>query len=260
MSNYYLWLFCISSDAVMRWWIMVKGNQAEINQEAVDCFFDHSKKPKNTGANFLLYTNSHYIDYREEAALALSKIKPIHVMGKCQGNTSAPPIVHRLQSPQCQPYEEKKRPPSVIVVSKEREERSNNYIAEREFRFVLMMENANSPGYISEKILDAFMAGSIPIYYGTTEVFDIFNKKAFIYYDVGNPSDALNRIQYLENNPEEYRRMLEEPILADGERTIEKYFSFDDSIGHGLLKRRVREKLGFPHRQCFSSHASHSRI
>eukprot|EP01048_Picozoa_sp_COSAG05_P007535 COSAG05_NODE_534_length_8874_cov_19.159544_4_plen_81_part_00 len=29
------------------------------------------------------------------------------------------------------------------------------------------------PGYITEKILLAFVAGAIPIYYGTDEVFDI---------------------------------------------------------------------------------------
>jgi hypothetical protein len=45
------------------------------------------------------------------------------------------------------------------------------------------MENWNKNEYITEKILNAFMAGGIPYYYGTAEVFNIFNRKSFIYYD-----------------------------------------------------------------------------
>ena len=45
-------------------------------------------------------------------------------------------------------------------------------------------------GYVSEKILNAFFAGGIPIYYGSLEVFDIFNKRAFVYFDIGNPRCA----------------------------------------------------------------------
>jgi hypothetical protein len=35
-----------------------------------------------------------------------------------------------------------------------------------------------------------------------------------------------------------------QPILTEGIRSIEKYFSFDDGIGRGLLKKKIREKLG----------------
>jgi hypothetical protein len=40
------------------------------------------------------------------------------------------------------------------------------------------MENKRANGYITEKILNTFLAGCIPIYYGTTEILNIFNKKA----------------------------------------------------------------------------------
>ena len=35
------------------------------------------------------------------------------------------------------------------------------------FRFVLCMENTLVRGYVTEKIANAFMAGAVPIYYGT---------------------------------------------------------------------------------------------
>ena len=65
------------------------------------------------------------------------------------------------------------------------------------FRFTLSMDKVRTPGYISEKIVAAFVANTVPIYYGTTEVFKLFNKDAFIYYDIANPQPALDRILYL---------------------------------------------------------------
>jgi hypothetical protein len=107
------------------------------------------------------------------------------------------------------------------------------------------MENRNAKGYITEKILNAFMAGCIPIYYGTPDVFDIFNKRAFIWYDVKDPQSALDRIAYLEENRTAYDEVLKEPILAHGEETIRKYFSWNDELGHGAIKWHIRDMLGF---------------
>ena len=38
--------------------------------------------------------------------------------------------------------------------------------------------------------------------------------------------------------------MLAEPIAANGDKTIEKYFSFDDNVGGGALKKKIRKMLG----------------
>ena len=182
------------------------------------------------------------------AAYTLSSIGPVHALGSCQGNLNMIPAVPTSLRPRrCQPYKDDERPPSIVVPA-DMNHISNyfNKMKFQDFRFMLIMEDANIPGYISERILDGFMSGTIPIYYGTTQVFDIFNPQAFVYYDINNPQEALDRIQYLENNPDAYDQMFKEPILVDGARTIEKYFSFDDSIGNGMLKKRVRGKLGFP--------------
>ena len=109
------------------------------------------------------------------------------------------------------------------------------------FRFNLVMENKNSPGYITEKIMMAFLSGSIPIYYGTNEVYNLFNKDAFIYYDIENPTPALERILYLEKNVNAYEHMLAQPMFADG--ALEKYFSLSDDIGGGKLKQRIHNMV-----------------
>jgi hypothetical protein len=87
------------------------------------------------------------------------------------------------------------------------------------------MENSVAPGYISEKILLAFLGGCIPIYYGTVEIFDIFNHNAFVFYNVSDPAPALDRIRLLEENITAYMQVSrDEPILAHGNVTIDKYF------------------------------------
>lgn len=101
-------------------------------------------------------------------------------------------------------------------------------------------------GYITEKIINAFLSGCIPIYYGTAEIFDIFNEKAFIYYNVSDPEPALKQVAYLESNETAYNETLNQPILANGERTIEKYFSYSDKVGKGMVKHRIRKMMEFP--------------
>lgn len=109
----------------------------------------------------------------------------------------------------------------------------------RSFRFALVMENSNVKGYVTEKIANAFMASTIPIYYGTTDIFKLFNKDAFIYYDIHDPQPALDRIAYLETNRTAYAEVLAQPILVNGERTLEEYFSLSDDVGGGKLKKRI---------------------
>ena len=73
---------------------------------------------------------------------------------------------------------------------------------------------------------------------------EIFNPKAFIFFDLDVPQQALGQIQFLEQNPTEYEKMMNEPILAHGQDTIEKYFSWDETVGAGMLKSRIREMMG----------------
>jgi len=107
------------------------------------------------------------------------------------------------------------------------------------------MENTAVDGYITEKIVDAFLSGAVPVYYGSRTVFDLFNPNAFVFYDVENPQKALSRIRELEENPKEYDAVLNAPLLAKGEETVKAYFSWDETVGEGELKKRIRKMIGF---------------
>jgi hypothetical protein len=48
------------------------------------------------------------------------------------------------------------------------------------YKFSIAMENSEGDGYISEKIVDSFLSGTIPIYYGDYMVDEFINPKAYI--------------------------------------------------------------------------------
>jgi len=48
------------------------------------------------------------------------------------------------------------------------------------YTFVIAMENCQKEGYITEKLINAYYAGAIPIYWGAPDINEYFNPKAFI--------------------------------------------------------------------------------
>lgn len=197
--------------------------------EKKELITNHSMKVKNNKKYFLLYAASNCVDFREKALDQISEIEVVHQGGKCWGAAQnrdrvieAPEQIDRMKGA------------------------NGNDAMFANYRFALVMENTFAEGYMSEKILNAFMGGTIPIWYGSKEVFKMFNKNAFIYFDVNSPTDALDRIKDLEKDPKKYQKMLNAPILAgDADETIQNYFSYSDDIGGGFLKKEIRYKLGY---------------
>ena len=75
-------------------------------------------------------------------------------------------------------------------------------------------------------------------------MFDIFNPKSFIYYDIEKPQLALDEISRLEGNTSAYDEVMAEPILLEGNKTIQKYFSLSDEIiPNAMLKKKIRRML-----------------
>jgi hypothetical protein len=65
------------------------------------------------------------------------------------------------------------------------------------FKFSICYENARYSGYISEKIIECFVAGTIPIYFGAPDILDFIPKNCFIDFSDFNNLDEL--YLYLQN-------------------------------------------------------------
>jgi len=70
-------------------------------------------------------------------------------------------------------------------------QRGENGRAFRDFGYVIAMENKVAPGYLTEKIGYAFLAGTVPIYWGDrVTVEEFFNPSSFIQVDDFASADA----------------------------------------------------------------------
>jgi Glycosyltransferase family 10 (fucosyltransferase) C-term len=247
--------------------------RAKTKPQLQAAFFDPAQKPKNKrGARGVIYVASNCVQYRQEAADRISDIDPenlpVYYGGQCRGKratvaaaaaamrmiaiNNAATAVKDKKADDDKDAEQKLATTNskLLPVPKKlkgRREYQENSKSFRQYRYCLVMENTAKSGYITEKIVYAFLGGCVPIYYGTREVFDVFNKNAFIFYDVQHPELALEKIRYMEmENRSAYDEMLNsQPILANGTDTIERYFSLRDDIGGGKLIRRIRAMLGY---------------
>ena len=85
----------------------------------------------------------------------------------------------------------------------------------RKYKFAIACENACYRGYTTEKIVDAFAAGAVPIYFGDPDAVKDFNPKAFIHCADYKDFDAvLEKVKELDQDDEKYLAMLNEaPVL-----------------------------------------------
>lgn len=71
-------------------------------------------------------------------------------------------------------------------------------------------------GLISEKIIEPFISGVIPIYWGSEMVSNEFNNKTFInYYDFENENNLIDKIIEIDNNDELYNSYFTEKISTN---------------------------------------------
>jgi hypothetical protein len=187
-------------------------------------FLENSRGPFKKQKNFMIYAQSHCVGYRERAATLLSEINSVHFGGQCRGR----PYTSNIIKADIGHQQDWGKTPKMYDG----------------YRFCLVMENRKLDGYITEKIFLAFVGGCIPIYYGANQIFDIFNKLSFVYFDIDKPTEAIMQIRHLEENETAYLEMWNYPILANGNKTLEDFFSLTDDIGHGKLKQKIRQVMG----------------
>lgn len=115
-------------------------------------------------------------------------------------------------------------------------------------KFTLCFESTKSEGFFTEKLTDAFLSNTIPIYYGSSTVKTVFNKNAFIdISDFSSFEDAINKIIEIDQNDQLYLKMINENKLIDKNYISEKFEQecefikhiFDQSISGAYRRSRV---------------------
>ena len=115
-------------------------------------------------------------------------------------------------------------------------------------KFVISGENSVSPGYVTEKILQALKARSVPVYWGDDYVKRIFNPARFLFARDFSSLDALvEEVARLDQADDQYMAMLSQPVFVEGhlpralgEAHVMQFFS---ALFRGDLDREPRPRI-----------------
>lgn len=97
------------------------------------------------------------------------------------------------------------------------------------FLFNICPENMDASGYTTEKIFDAYAAGTIPIYRGSigSPEPDVLSQNAYVHWEYeGDHTDSLELIRRIATDPEFRRQFLQRPrfLPGAGERIFNRYY------------------------------------
>lgn len=108
-------------------------------------------------------------------------------------------------------------------------DRETNYVEYikliSQYRFIITGENISLPWYNTEKIFNAFLAGTIPIYWGDPLIHQLYNTNNFIHIlpledqnqQINNIIEACNIVKHIESNLEtEYIKYFQNPLMING--------------------------------------------
>lgn len=115
-------------------------------------------------------------------------------------------------------------------------------------KFSIAFESVSQRGFVTEKLIHAFAAKTVPIYFGDPLIGQQFNEKAFINCrNYKNFNEVLEYIKYLDENDEEYLKVLREPVWDIGtyNKEHEKLESFIYNIFDQPLEAAYRRPLKF---------------
>jgi hypothetical protein len=111
-------------------------------------------------------------------------------------------------------------------------------------KFNICFESGSNPGYVTEKILHAFYAQTIPIYWGSPTIASDFNTNSFInVHDFGSMSEVMYFIQKLDEDEDLYNRFLNSPKLAGGVprdyMILNNFLNWFDSVVYNKIDMRA---------------------
>ena len=100
------------------------------------------------------------------------------------------------------------------------------------YKFSLAIENSSSPDYWTEKLSDCFMAYTIPIYYGCTNIDNYFPPGSVLKIDINNPAYSIKVIkEAVQNN---YYEKNFDALIEARNRYLSEYHFFPCLVNHIL--------------------------
>ncbi len=107
----------------------------------------------------------------------------------------------------------------------------------RDYNFAIAFENSSTPGYTTEKILHAFAARCIPIYWGNPKAALDFNPRAFVNrHEFPDDESCVAHILELADDAPRMLEMLNEPVFAAANDPFAHRSALVQFLSHILLQ------------------------
>lgn len=96
-------------------------------------------------------------------------------------------------------------------------EAKDEFFLKYKHKFSITYENSPYPYYCTEKLMDAFLVGSMPIYWGDPKVKEDFNEKAFVNVNTYG-GNIMNVIRKMDTDYEVFEAKYYQPIFTDSQK------------------------------------------
>ena len=203
--------------------------------------------------------------YRERLCRTLMDYKKVDCGGDVMNNTKELREIDEEPFPRYKEWlvETAKILPKDMTLLHQRELAKLRYTSR--YKFSIAAENKSSPNYVSEKILHALFAGSIPIYWGTQDVTKIINPRAFVNCNEYDSVDAVvERVKEIDQSPQLYQEYINQAPFLPGssaydygsvklrQRLAPMHEKMRDHIGKQATHKEKFKSYGFLGRSLFA--------
>jgi hypothetical protein len=122
------------------------------------------------------------------------------------------------------------------------------------YRYAIAVENHSCPDYWTEKITDCFLAGTMPIYFGATNIAEYFPPESFAWLDITAP-DAPHRVaEIIASDRAEKNRA----ALAEARRRVLEEHNFFPRFARLIAEDRVKNPARAARRTALPAVPDHS--
>ena len=122
---------------------------------------------------------------------------------------------------------------------------------DEEHKFSIAFENISHRGYTTEKIVQAFAARTIPIYWGDPDITKVFNPKAFInVMDYSSLDEVVAKVREIDMDDNLYFEMLLEPAIIEDKYSIDSLHKgltlfLNNIVDQPIVKAQRRNRITF---------------
>ena len=178
----------------INWWNIPNFEHSKIMKN--DLFKEWDAEEVISRENFCSIIISNFVQNRIDVARKMNEIKLVHGYGSVFGNYFS----------------------------------GNKIDLIKKYKYNICFENTIQEGYVTEKLLEAKIAGCIPIYYGHPTVSKDFNEESFInYYNYNNLDSFFDYIKNLEKNKDLCINLINKKLF-NKEPSLNFIFNFLDRI------------------------------